>query len=284
MASESDQAAAETINVSPRVVMFTAPNPGPKTLSGTHTYLVGRESAYVIDPGPEIGEYQTSLANWIHQDGTQVKALLLTHSHPDHAPGARLLGNLLGVPVLSSASMPAETARALGSDALLEDGVHLPVDGDVLEVIATPGHAPDHIALWLRNARLLFAGDTILGEGTSLIAPPEGDMRLYMQTLGRLALLEPLSIAPGHGPVVLDARAKIEEYLSHRREREAQIVEALKAGPATIEELVRRVYATVDPKLQPLAAGSVQAQLLKLEAEGKIQERDGSFTLTDSTG
>jgi glyoxylase-like metal-dependent hydrolase (beta-lactamase superfamily II) len=144
------------------------------------------------------------------------------------------------------------------------------VNGDVLRVIATPGHAPDHVAFWLERGRVLFAGDTILGQGSALVAPPEGDMAAYMRSLERIRKLGPRIIAPGHGPLILDPNAKIDEYVRHREQREAQLLEALQRGPATVEELVRKIYVDVDPTLHGLAAQSVRAQLAKLRMEGRI--------------
>lgn len=263
----------------PSLVMFTAPNPGPKTLSGTHSFVVGHHPAYVIDPGPAIKDYLGAMAQWVTEQNIVVEGILLTHSHPDHAPGAPLLAGMLDAPVLASADMPEDIARGLCADALLNDGDTLRVAGDVLRVVATPGHAHDHIAFWLEGARVLFAGDTILGEGTTVIAPPEGDMSLYMQTLERIRELRPYLIAPGHGPLIRDPGAKLEEYVAHRRQREEQIIQALERGPATIEELVARVYADVDPGLHGLAAGSVEAQLIKLTREGRAAERGNLYAL-----
>ena len=263
------------------VLMFTAPNPGPKTLDGTHSYVIGGDNAYVVDPGPAIAAYQEAMAKWLRRNRHHVRAILLTHGHPDHAPGARLLAELLEVPVEASPNMEPSAIKSAGvTDAYLLDE-RLPVDDDALAIIPSPGHSADHVALWLESARILFSGDTILGRGTSLVAPPEGDMAEYMQTLEHLRSLEPRVIAPGHGPLVTDPPTKFAEYVEHRRMREGQVIHALGTGPATISDLVSRLYADVDRQLHGLAAGSLEAQLLKLEREGVIERRGSQWELTE---
>lgn len=268
-----------TVCPTPPVLMFTAPNPGPKTLEGTHTFLVGEGDAYVIDPGPDLLPYQKALAAWMRDHRLRARAIILTHGHPDHAPGAASLAGLLDAPVYASATMSDRDADDLHASATLKDGDRLPVDGDALRVIAAPGHTPDHVVFWLERARILFAGDVILGRGTSLIAPPEGDMAVYLRTLKALRGLGARIIAPGHGPLVHDPDEKIAEYVRHRREREEQLLEALAAGPATVQELVNRVYVDVDPRLHALAAGSVEAQLIKLRADGAVEHSAGLYRL-----
>jgi glyoxylase-like metal-dependent hydrolase (beta-lactamase superfamily II) len=253
--------------------MFTAPNPGPKTLTGTHTFLVGSADAYVVDPGPDLPSYQRDLAERLSTLGVRVRALLLTHGHPDHAPGAAQLAALLSVPVHASSSLDEQDARVKISRRFLPADRYTP-NGDVLRVVPAPGHSGDHVAFWLEKARILFAGDTVLGEGSTLVAPPEGDMLAYMETLERFRRLDPALIAPGHGPLVRDPLAKLDEYVEHRRMRERNLVNALAGGPASVEELVSHLYADVDPDLHDLARGSILAQLAKLESEGRV-ERDG---------
>jgi glyoxylase-like metal-dependent hydrolase (beta-lactamase superfamily II) len=271
--------AEETISRSPPVTMFTASNPGPKTLSGTHAYVVGLRDAYVIDPGPQLPDFQRALAWRINRLGAAVGAILLTHGHPDHAPGAALLADLLGVPIYGSRLLNEGEARVNLSRRFGEPETFV-VDDDMLQVLPAPGHSHDHVVFWLEQARILFAGDTILGEGSTLISPPEGDMNLYMDTLERFGELAPAVIAPGHGPIIRDPRAKIAEYIEHRRHRERNLITALTSGPATLDQLVSQLYADVDPGLHELAAGSVLAQLAKLRSEGRVRERDGRYVLS----
>lgn len=270
---------AEVVSRGPYVAMYTAPNPGPKTLSGTHTYVVGREGAVIIDPGPLSPEYQRALTSSLRSAGISVVAILLSHGHPDHAPGAGILKELLGVEVIASSRMPSEDAAAAGVDRSFDEAETFAPGSDALEVIATPGHTPDQVAFWMPKSRILFTGDNILGSGSSLIAPPEGDMTAYMHTLERLRSLGPRLILPGHGPVVTDPDAKIAEYIAHRRNREKQLVQALTESPGTVAQLVGRMYADTDPRLHDLARGSVEAQVKKLVREGRAERVGETYSL-----
>jgi glyoxylase-like metal-dependent hydrolase (beta-lactamase superfamily II) len=264
------------------VFYFVAPNPGAKTLEGTCTYVLFGEACYVIDPGPEIPAYQRFLAAWIRaaRQGERADGILLTHGHPDHAPGADLIGSLLGAPIYAS---PRLDRRFLPPDTFVRpigDGYAFHVGDQRLTAITAPGHSQDHLAFWLEDDRILFAGDTVLGRGTSLVAPPEGNMRLYMETLERLQALDPRIICPGHGPIIRDPSSKLAEYIEHRRKREEQVVEALHHGPATARELVERIYTDTDSGLHDLAEGSVRAQLQKLEEEGRVRSVNDRYHLS----
>jgi len=271
----------ERISQRPDVWMFTAPNPGPKTLDGTHTFVVGRSTAYVIDPGPAHVAYQDQVGDWLRNADVRVVAILLSHGHPDHAPGAARLAASLSVPVWSSDQLATEENIALPVDRTYGLNQSFPTDDDRVHVVPSPGHAEDHVAFWLEGARILFAGDTILGRGTTLIAPPQGNMIRYMESLLRLQNLDARIIAPGHGPLVTNPTGKIREYVRHREQREAQVLEALRDGAATIQELVARLYQDVDTRLHGLAAGSLQAQLEKLEIEGHVRRIDEKFAAVD---
>lgn len=145
--------------------------------------------------------------------------------------------------------------------------------------IYTPGHTSDHVAFWLERDGGLFTGDAVLGRGTSVIDPPEGDLAAYLRSLRRMSELEPRTLYPGHGPIVLEGRRKLEEYLSHRSEREEQILAALAGGPRPIAEVVDAVYSGYPPEVLPLASRSVLAHLKKLEGEGRVEHtgRGGSM-------
>jgi glyoxylase-like metal-dependent hydrolase (beta-lactamase superfamily II) len=267
------EAHAEVPSRLTRIVRVLAPNPGLRELEGTNTWVVGRWPAAVIDPAVDDARH---LGEVLEAAG-RVGAILLTHDHPDHAPGAGTLAAMTGAPVY--AARQAEGWRRL------RDGQEIRLPGVRLRAIATPGHAPDHVAFFLEGDRALFTGDAVLGRGTSVIDPPEGDLAQYLRSLRRLRELRPRTIYPGHGPVVLDAMAKLEEYLAHREERERQVLEGLAEGPRTPEELVPSIYAGYPAELHPLAARSVLAHLLKLEAEGRVRRvrSDGgtAFELAD---
>jgi glyoxylase-like metal-dependent hydrolase (beta-lactamase superfamily II) len=268
----------ETISDRPLVLGFTAPNPGPKTLAGTRTYAVGSSEACVIDPGPALTGYQRSLADSLLSRGITVRAILLTHGHPDHAPGATLLAAQLGAQVFASPGLDPRQARVT-PDHRFRPVESYAVDGDTLSALPSPGHSNDHVAFWLAGARILFTGDVILGEGSSLVAPPEGDMSLYMETLEKFRRLGPALIAPGHGPTVRDPMQKIQEYIQHRLLRERNLLSVLSGGPGTVDELVSRLYADIDPRLHELAKGSTLAQLGKLEKEGRVTKEAERYRL-----
>jgi glyoxylase-like metal-dependent hydrolase (beta-lactamase superfamily II) len=218
----------------PRIVRVLAPNPGLRELDGTNTWVVGRWPAAVIDPGVDDRGH---LAEVLEAAG-RIHAILLTHDHPDHSPGAATLAAWTGAPVLAA-------GRAEGRERL-RGGQAVRMPGVDLTVVATPGHTPDHVAFFLPEDRALFTGDTVLGRGTSVIDPPEGDLTHYLRSLQRLRELEPRTIHPGHGPVVLDAMGKLDEYLAHRQMREEQVLAGL-AEDARTPEWSPRSTATIPP-------------------------------------
>jgi glyoxylase-like metal-dependent hydrolase (beta-lactamase superfamily II) len=242
-----------------RIVRVLAPNPGLRELEGTNTWVVGRWPAVVIDPGPD---HPGHLREVLEVAG-RIDAIVLTHDHPDHAPGAVTLGAMTGAPVFA--------ARPPSGAERLRDGQVLHLPGVALTAVAAPGHSPDHVVLFLAEERALFTGDAVLGRGTSVIDPPEGDLTKYLRSLKRMRDLAPRTIYPGHGPVVLDAMAKLDEYLEHRALREEQVLGGLAGGPRTPEELVPGIYADVPAEMHALAARSVLAHLLKLEGEGRVE-------------
>jgi glyoxylase-like metal-dependent hydrolase (beta-lactamase superfamily II) len=242
-----------------RVVRVLAPNPGVRELEGTNTYVVGDPPAVVIDPGPQDEPHLEEVVRTAERIG----AIVLTHDHPDHAPGAARLAEMTGVPV-SAMRPPPDGTRLRGGDVVTSDGVSL-------RVVATPGHTSDHAAFWVEDARALFTGDAVLGRGTSVIDPDEGDLVSYLRSLKRMRELGPRTIYPGHGPVVLDAIAKLDEYVEHRAMREREILDELDGRERTVQELVAAIYAGYPPEVHELAARSVLAHLAKLDAEGRIE-------------
>jgi glyoxylase-like metal-dependent hydrolase (beta-lactamase superfamily II) len=259
--------------VEPFVDVVVAPNPGPFTLEGTNTWIVGSAPAAVIDPGPDDLGHLRAVA----ERAGDVTAILLTHHHPDHAPGAALLGRMAGVPVL--AASPGHGEEPLADGAVVRAG------GVRLRAVAAPGHTPDHVVFFEEDRRWLFTGDAVLGRGTSVIDPPEGDLTDYLRSLERMIGLDPEVIYPGHGPTVRPAMPKLRQYLDHRLHRERQVVEALRDGPRTPADLVPGIYADYPVDLHPAATRSVLAHLLKLEREGRVTRVPGSpevYALTEA--
>jgi glyoxylase-like metal-dependent hydrolase (beta-lactamase superfamily II) len=242
-----------------RIIRVLAPNPGPFTLEGTNTWIVGRDPSLIIDPGPQDHGHLRAVVD----EAAGVEAILLTHHHPDHADAAGQLAEATGAPV--RASRPLEGERALRPGEVLRVGA---MD---IRMVPTPGHTPDHVVYYLEGEGFLFTGDAVLGRGTSVVDPPDGDMSAYVHSLHVMRDLGPRVLYPGHGPVVFDAGGKLNEYIAHRTRREAQVLAALAGGAATAEELVHTVYAGegLHPSMFPVAARSVFAHLLKLEKEGK---------------
>ncbi len=241
-----------------RVERILAPNPGPFTGSGTNTYVVesaGR--AVVLDPGPVIGSHLHAIEDAVQR--FDVAGILVTHTHPDHAPAANVLGERLDADVLGFGPGPEfEPTRTL------RDGDRLAIGDVSMEAVHTPGHTPDHLCY--RIADVVFTGDHIMGGSTVVIE----DAGSYMTSLHRIDGLQPVHLYPGHGPELPDASAVITEYIQHRLEREHQIVAAVEAGAGTIDDIVAVVYAEVDPSLHAAAAYQVRIQVKKLQEEGRI--------------
>lgn len=247
-----------------RIRRVLAPNPGPFTLEGTNTWVVGEDPSVVIDPGPDDSGHLLAVLD----EAEPVAAILVTHRHPDHAPGAVRLATVASA--AAYAMRPEEGERPIRHNQVLEVG------GLAIRAIHTPGHTSDHLVFFLESERALFTGDAVLGRGTSVIDPPEGDMAAYIRSLQQMRGLAPRTIYPGHGPAVFDARLKIEQYLAHRINRERQILRALEAGKGTPEEIVPDVYGREIPaRMFPVAARSVLAHLLKLEREGRVTKTGG---------
>ena len=252
------------MSVSPAVVL--APNPSPLTGRGTNTYLCADGGAALcIDPGPDDERHLAAILAAAEPLG-RIGTVLLSHSHPDHRPLARALALRTGAVIRCK-----EPGRAEDGALPLDDGERVRARDIVLEAVATPGHAADHLCFWDPDTRTLFSGDHILQGMTTVIAPPDGDMGEYMASLERVKQLRPHTILPGHGARVDDAAALIDEYLVHRREREAQVIAAAKeyGAPVAPISLVPAIYAQYPKELWPYAAMSVQAHLDKLVKEGR---------------
>ena len=254
--------------MTPRARVVLAPNPGPMTLDGTNTWLLAEPGAtrcVVGDPGPDDRVHLSSVMDAAEERGQRIAQVLLTHRHPDHAEGARSLADAVGAPVLVEGEG-------------LSDGDVLEVEGLEIRVLATPGHTAAHVCFVLPADEAVLTGDHVLGRGTTVVAHPDGRMRDYLDSLRRLAGVGARTLLPGHGPVVEDAAERIAAYLAHRAEREQQVVAALAQGPATVRELVLRVYSDVDPVLHGAAELSLRAQLDLLVETGRATLREGVYS------
>lgn len=268
--------ARPALSVAPMVRRLRAPNPSLMTGEGTNTYLVGNEVVTVVDPGPDLEEHVERI---VAEARGRARYVVVTHTHLDHAPAARLVASRTGATVLGF-----DARDGFEPDGLLADGDLVVGDGYRLRALHTPGHASNHLCYLLEYtrplagereepaARLLFSGDHVMGGTTPVIAPPDGDMGTYLASLEHLLAFDPplTGILPGHGEPLSDPPALLAGYLEHRRAREQAILEALRRrGAATIDELVADVYTDVAPILHPVARYTVWAHLRKLAAEGR---------------
>jgi glyoxylase-like metal-dependent hydrolase (beta-lactamase superfamily II) len=225
-----------------------ARNPSPLTLDGANTYVL---EGWVVDPGPGDPDHLDAV---IEAAGGDLAGIVLTHSHPDHAEGAPALASRAGVDVVT----PAGGARV-----------------GPFEAIATPGHAPDHVSLLA--GRVLFAGDMVMGQGSVFVGGGDGSMVAYLDSLRRLRALALEAILPGHGPVIWEPHAKLDEYLEHRLDRERRVLDAIERGAKTRDEVLDIAWSDVDldagPYLRMAAGLTLDAHLEKLEAEGRLPRR-----------
>jgi glyoxylase-like metal-dependent hydrolase (beta-lactamase superfamily II) len=240
------------------VEQITADNPGPFTLQGTNTWLVGRDPCWIVDPGPLMGAHvERVLADARVRGG--VGGIAVTHDHADHVGAVAAVQK-------ASGGVPVAAARYEGADIRLVDGD----DFGPLRVVATPGHAPDHLAFVAGAA--CFTGDAVLGEGSVFVWPEPGALSGYLAALERLRALPLNVICPGHGPIVLHPAAKLDEYIAHRLDRERRLVAALDAGLRGADELVDRVWSDAPAALRPAAMVTLAAHLDKLDEEGRLPD------------
>ena len=268
------------VTLSPRVRRLRANNPSPMTLDGTNGYLVrvGPRSLAAIDPGPRDDAQRDAFLAAAKELGAEIIAILVTHGHPDHFPGAAPLAQATGAQVY------AHPLAAFPHDEVLADGERMRFEDTGILALHAPGHARDHLVFVLEDEHALFAGDVVLGTGTVVIAPPGGDMRAYQRTLHRLrdGFGDARALYGGHGPEVREVGAKLDEYIAHRELRELQIVAALGAGLTTIPAMVAEIYRDVDRKLWPAAARQILAYLIALENEGTVSAEQVDRTPTAS--
>lgn len=238
------------------IARLRADNPGPFTLSGTNTWVLGRDPAWVVDPGPAIDAHVGAVVAESERRGG-IAGIALTHHHADHAGGASALRERSGDPPIAAAR------PGLGTVTLADGEAFGP-----LVAVATPGHAPDHMA-FVADA-VCFTGDAVLGEGSVFITPDPGALRGYLEGLRRLRALPLRLICPGHGAPVSDPAAKLEEYVAHRLDRERRLIEALERGTRSEADLLDEIWDDAPTVLRPAAAVTLRAHLDKLREEGRL--------------
>lgn len=260
--------AGKVIELSPLVRRITAGNGSVFTGPGTNTYLVGKEEVTVIDPGPAMQEH----IDVITAAAPNIKQILVTHTHPDHSPGVRLLKENLDIPAYGMLTNSSKNQdQTFSPERILDDGEVFQEEEFSIEVVHTPGHASNHLCFILKEEKLIFTGDHIMNGSTVVIGPPDGNMKQYIQSLEKLKDYDIEKIAPGHGELLENPHEVADWIINHRLEREKKVFQALQeASKGTPDSLVEKVYDDVDSSLFPIAKASLLAHLIKLEEDQLI--------------
>ena len=261
--------------ITPLVRRITAGNSGIFTGPGTNTYLIGSDEVTVIDPGPALPAHIETIA----ETSSHIKQILLTHTHPDHSPGAKLLQDKIGVPIyalITENSKDQDTTFT--PKKMLIDGDILTAENYTIEVIHTPGHASNHLCYLLKEEKLLFTGDHIMDGSTVVISPPDGNMQEYIDSLLKLKEYDLNTIAPGHGELIHDPYDTVEWIVQHRMERESKVIGALQLqNSGDLDSFVKAVYSDVRPILHPIAKWSLEAHLIKLIDDGVVKKTNNKY-------
>ncbi|MDQ2877633.1 MAG: MBL fold metallo-hydrolase [Pseudomonadota bacterium] len=267
----------------PLVARLLAPNSSPFTFTGTQVHLVGTGDLAVIDPGPDDPAHIAAIVRAIAD--RPVRAIVITHTHRDHSPGSRPLARATGAPIVGCAPLALDdlAPRADASfdadyapERVLSEGESIAGAGWTLAAIATPGHTSNHLCFALPEAQdragALFSGDHVMGWSTTIVSPPDGDMAAYMASLAKLQARDDRRYYPAHGDPVDKPQRLVRGLIGHRRQREGQIRRLLAGGPATVRDMVAKMYAGIDPRLFPAAERSVLAHLIDLRARGLVHD------------
>lgn len=269
--------------LSPLIRRVIAKNPGPFTYTGSGTYIIGREEGplAVIDPGPVNAEHLDALVEAVGK--ARVSDILITHTHSDHCGGARAFADRIGAPIRAAGPHPvadkAHDAPALDEgadyafrpDIMIADGERVMGAGWTIEAVATPGHLSNHLCFALIEEKALFTGDHIMGWATTVVAPPDGDMGAYLDSLDRLLAREDDIYFPTHGAPIAKPKPFVRAVRTHRRIRDGQILDQLRKGRTRIKDIVPAIYADIDKRLHGAAALNVYAHLIRLVKTGAVR-------------
>ena len=269
------------------LVVITANNASPMTFTGTRSYILGTDNLIVIDPGPENNQHFKSIMDYVGK--RKVTDIIITHSHVDHSPLSRRLKNETGASIIGfgsadeartsfmkklSSSLDLGGEEGIDQDLTLDEKV---IDKQILkkndytiEVIHTPGHLSNHICLSIKEKKALFSGDHVMGWATTLISPPDGDLGSFMKSLEKLSKRDEQVYYPGHGKPVKDPKQMVLAQITHRRDREIQILKSISQIPRTPAEIVEEVYVGLNPMLKPAAVRNVLAHLIDLYEREKV--------------
>ena len=275
------------VDLSPTIRRIVARNPGPFTFTGTGTYVVGHGKVAIIDPGPELPDHVEALLTAL--DGEQITHQLITHTHVDHSPAAKLVQTLTGAPTYGfgrhgagkhEKGVKVEAGGDLDftPDHVLKNGDRVVGDGWTFDCVHTPGHTSNHLCYAYLEENAFFPGDHVMGWSTTVVSPPDGDMREYLESLQLLLARNDEVYYPTHGAPIEDPSPLIRGLITHRKMRERQIISVLEAGETTISDMVPGMYKGLDPRLIPAAQRSVFAHVIDLVERGKITS-DGDITL-----
>jgi len=274
---EDDVVYGQIEEISPRIRRIMAPNPSPFTYRVTGTYIVDRGHVTVIDPGPNLESHVSAIADALRDE--VVTHIVITHAHGDHSAAAKPLQNQCGAPVygrtLENYSDDAEQFeeefdRRFVASIEVSDGAVIAGDGWHLECVHTPGHMSNHFCYRLREENALFSGDHVMGWSTSVIIPPDGNMRDYLASLHKLLECDDQIYYPTHGPPIRSPKSYVNACIAHRQTREQAVVQSLRRGHSTIQAMVADVYYETPPNLHAAAAQSLLATLIKLKQDGQV--------------
>lgn len=263
--------------LAPGVRRLLAPNPSMMTGPGTNTYLFGNKNIAVIDPGPDIDEH---IERIVEVAGASIDWIFVTHTHPDHSPGAMPLARRTGAELLGIAAPDGKHQdKTFRPGRVLSDGDVVTTEEFELEVVHTPGHASNHLCYRHVDTNWMITGDHVIDGSTVVIDPPDGNMKDYIDSLRRLKRIDCDALLPGHGERIDDPARVIDWIVDHRLAREAKVLAAVHANAGlSPHDLVPHVYQDVPEHLYGLAERSLLAHLLKLEADGAALEKDGHWS------
>jgi glyoxylase-like metal-dependent hydrolase (beta-lactamase superfamily II) len=265
--------------ITPRVRRVIADNPGPFTYTGTGVYIIGDKNVAVIDPGPQTPNHIAALDKAL--EGCTVTHVLVTHHHSDHSPMALPLarkhgckvygyGKQIHAPEGGEVRLEAGDDLTFNPDIDIRDGYVVNGDGWTIEAIHTPGHTSNHMCYALKEENILFSGDHIMGWSTSVVSPPDGHMGDYLNSLEHIRERNFATIWPTHGAAITEPAPFVDAYIAHRHKREAQILDVLDQGVTKITDMVKMLYADINPRLHPAAAHSVLSHLIYLCETGRV--------------
>ncbi len=271
--------AARVKSAAPTIDVLAVRTPTLPPATHTNTFLVGTRQAVLVEPATPYEDEQDVMVDWIDSArarGIEPIAILATHHHPDHVGGAVALCDRLGLPLWGHAMTAERLSGIVELDRLIEDGERIELSGPTktaLTAVHTPGHAPGHLCFVDEASGIMIAGDMVASVGTIIVEPTDGDMILYLESLRRMASLEPVALLPAHGELIADPQAILSFYIAHRLMREGKVFKALEAHgrAARPNDLVALAYDDTPEALWPLALRSLEAHLIKLEREGRIK-------------